>query len=226
LAKAEADVVKFLQTDETSEMPCVDRHRHFLRGLTTPGFLSSPSWTARNVRGMVDHDAIVADISGALGMSVTTLRETLASAMALYLPTVDAMDVAYQRLQRKLTQIETITRQVNALRLPAVDTTPELEAFQTTLLRYIESLYVTLHIEADYKEVCGQYDRFQIYRSILSLAGPRAQQPMCAICMTETVSAAVVPCGHTFCARCCGTQRNVCYICRTPVRDRQRLYFG
>ena len=224
LLKAEADIVNFLE-EEASEVPCVERHRNFLRGLDTPGFVTSTAWVSRNLRSVVDHEAVLADISGALGMSVATFRDTVRSAMELYLPSIEAMDATYKRLQARLTNIETTTKQVFALRIPNRETTPEFLDLQSALLRYIESQYAAMRIEDDYIEFCTQYDRFQTYRSILSLMQPRPTQPTCVVCMTEPVSAAVIPCGHTFCSRCCGTQRGTCYICRTPVRERQRLYF-
>lgn len=245
LDRAESDLVGFLRKDaepetsdgETAEtgetiretIPCVERHRQFLRGLDTPGFVTSASWVARNLRSQVDHNAILADISGALGMSVSALQETIHTAMAFYVPSLEAMDAAYVRLQSKLKQIETFSSQVKALRIPNTTAlSAEYEILQTALLRFIESQYAALRIEEDYKTFAEQYDRFQTYRSILCLLHPQggAQQSVCTVCMTEPISAAVIPCGHTFCSRCCSTQRNICYICRTPVRDRQRLYFG
>ena len=237
LNQAEADLVHFLKKDAEVEetegnpletIPCVELHRQFLRGLDTPGFITSASWVARNLRSQVDHDAILADISGALGISVPTLQEKIHTAMALYAPSLEAMDAAYVRLQSKLKQLEAFSSHVKALRIPNTTAlTPEYEALQTALLHFIESQYAALRIEADYKEFAEHYDRFQAYRSILCLLQPQGgAQPLCTVCMTEPISAAVVPCGHTFCGRCCSTQRNICYICRTPVRDRQRLYFG
>jgi hypothetical protein len=237
LDRAESELVGFLKKDAEVEetegttietIPCVERYRQFLRGLDTPGFVTSPSWVARNLRSQVDHDAILVDISGALGMSVPRLQETIQTAMTLYLPSLEAMDAAYVRLQTKLKQIEAFSSHVKALRIPHTTAlTPEYEALQSALLHFIESQYAALRIDADYKEFAEQYDRFQAYRSILCLLQPQGgAQPLCTVCMTEPISAAVIPCGHTFCGRCCSTQRNICYICRTPVRDRQRLYFG
>ena len=249
LDRAEADLVGFLQKPEEAEeaeetegtegteepitrrpdvLPCVERHRQFLRGLDTPGFVTSPSWVARNLRSQVDHEATLADIRGALGMSVPALQETIHTAMALYVPSLETMNTAYVRLQSKLKQIEAFSSQVKALRIPNTTAlSSEYDVLQSALLRFIESQYTALRIEDDYKEVAEQYARFQAYRSILCLLQPQGgSQPLCNVCMTEPISAAVIPCGHTFCSGCCATQRSFCYICRTPVRDRQRLYFG
>ena len=165
LDRAESELVGFLRKDaETGEdaedaetvaaetIPCVERHRQFLRGLDTPGFVTSAAWVARNLRSQVDHAAILADISGALGMSVPTLQETIHTAMTLYLPSLEAMDAAYVRLQTKLKQIEAFSSHVKALRIPHTTAlAPEYEALQLALLHFIESQYAALRIEGDYK---------------------------------------------------------------------------
>ena len=225
--RAVADLMAFLRKDVASDAdaPCVEQHRQFLRGLDTPGFVASPSWMARNIRSVVDHDAIMTDISGSLGMSVPTLRETIHTTMELYVASLGVMDGAYSRLQTKLKEIEDFTSQVKALR-PPNGSSPEHDSLQSALSRFVESRYAALRIDEDYTEFATNYDRFQAYRSILGLLQSRSTEPTCTVCMTEPISAAVIPCGHTFCNNCCKTQRSFCYICRTPVRDRQRLYFG
>jgi len=246
--KAEAEVIQFLQQDEelgteatvgterAGSLPCLERHRDFLRGLDTPGFITSRTWLSRNLRSVVDHDAMLSDIHSALGMGVSALQEKIKCLMDMYLPTLETMDAAYKRLQTKLKQIEAFSKQVTSLRLPDIEPTPEMATLQTALLAHIESQYTALRIEDDYIEFCDQYERFQTYRSVLCLLRPfdalltqgsgASHGPMCSVCMTEPVAAAVVPCGHTFCTKCCSSQYRMCYICRTPVKDKQRLYFG
>ena len=45
----------------------------------------------------------------------------------------------------------------------------------------------------------------------------------CNICFENDIEYACVPCGHTFCSKCLnGTE---CYICRTPIKSKVKLYF-
>jgi len=203
-------------------LPCVTNHRTFLTGCTTAGFLSSPSWMARTLREVVDPASIRADISGALGLPLEELHAKLRATMDLYLASIDSMNKAYGRLEAKLTELEKVTHQL--LSLPPL---PHPSELATAIYGYAESQYKVNDLEADYTEFCKSYAAFQSTRSALVLAQSVAGSttPTCVICMTEPVSCAIVPCGHTFCGRCGQSQRSQCYLCRTPVREKQRLYF-
>lgn len=219
LNHAGEELTAFLRAPTPEDLPCVTRHRAFLSGLNTAGFVSSPSWMARNVRELVDTQGVLDDISGALGVSLTTLRSTLTTAMNMYLPIVEALDESHRRIEKKLQEIDGVTRQL--LALPPV-ASADLEA---AILRYASAQYESCGLQLDYESFCTNYAKFQAYRSVLGLVGSTPGPPTCSICMTDPVSCAIVPCGHTFCNRCGQTQRSQCYLCRTPVRERQRLYF-
>jgi hypothetical protein len=51
-------------------------------------------------------------------------------------------------------------------------------------------------------------------------------EPMCGVCFNEPVASACVPCGHTFCSTCAVKQSVHCYICRTPIREKLRIYLS
>ncbi len=51
-------------------------------------------------------------------------------------------------------------------------------------------------------------------------------EPMCPICFSEPVSLAYEPCGHTLCIHCSTRQGHICPVCRTPIRDKLKLYFS
>ena len=203
-------------------VPCIANHRTFLTGCTTAGFLSSPSWMTRTLRNVVDPASVQADISGALGLPLDELHAKLRTTMDLYLASIDTMGKAYGRLEAKLTGLERVTHQL--LSLPSL---PHPSDLATAIYAYAESQYKEHDLEADYTEFCKSYATFQATRSALvlpqSVAG--STMPTCVICMTEPVSCAIVPCGHTFCNKCGYSQKSQCYLCRTPVREKQRLYF-
>jgi len=52
------------------------------------------------------------------------------------------------------------------------------------------------------------------------------KEPLCSVCLCESVGYAFVPCGHTFCMTCIKRQSISCGICRTNIRDRVKLYFA
>jgi hypothetical protein len=94
--------------------------------------------------------------------------------------------------------------------------------------KYAESVYNTTKIEDNYKELVEAYKKWNICRQIISIHfnfKTDTQEPQCAICLTEPVSNAIVPCGHTFCSGCIKKQNTTCYICRGTIRERIKLYF-
>jgi len=67
--------------------------------------------------------------------------------------------------------------------------------------------------------------------SAAAAPSPAAQQPsqesrrMCVICLSEDAVYATVPCGHlAYCAGCQSSATRDCPVCRSPVRDRIRIY--
>lgn len=98
----------------------------------------------------------------------------------------------------------------------------------TTFGRYVESVYNSTNIEDTYKELVVTYKKWNICRQIISLHSSfrnETNEPQCAICLTEPVITAIVPCGHTFCGNCIKKQNTSCYICRGTIRERIKLYF-
>jgi hypothetical protein len=97
-----------------------------------------------------------------------------------------------------------------------------------TFAKYADSVYNSTDIEETYKELVVAYKKWNICRQIISLHSNfknESQDPQCAICLTDPVATAIVPCGHTFCGNCIKKQNTTCYICRGTIRERIKLYF-
>ena len=97
-----------------------------------------------------------------------------------------------------------------------------------TFAKYTDSVYKSTNIEENYKELVEAYKKWNICRQIISLHSNfrnEAHDPQCAICLTDPVTTAIVPCGHTFCGNCIKKQNTSCYICRGTIRERIKLYF-
>lgn len=110
--------------------------------------------------------------------------------------------------------------------LAANDSLPDLIASFT---KYTDSVYKSSHFEDSYKDLVEGYKKWNICRQILALPLSLRQDgadPHCSICLTESVSYAIVPCGHTFCGQCTRKQNTTCYICRGQIRERVKLYFA
>jgi hypothetical protein len=116
-------------------------------------------------------------------------------------------------------------RQNLVLNLKTNDALPALmEAFGT----YMGQIFEESNFELTYKELTEAYKKWNVLRDIVSLhqsVSADLKEPLCAICLTEPVTHAVAPCGHTFCTGCVRRLNITCYLCRGSVRERVKLFF-
>jgi hypothetical protein len=97
-----------------------------------------------------------------------------------------------------------------------------------TFAKYADSVYKSSKIEDTYKELVEAYKKWNICRQIITVHSnfkTDTHESQCSICLSEPVSGALVPCGHTFCSNCVKKQNTTCYICRGTIRERIKLYF-
>jgi hypothetical protein len=109
--------------------------------------------------------------------------------------------------------------------LAATDALPDLI---NSFGKYAESVYKSSQIEEYYKELVEAYKKWNICRQIIvpqSYFKNESNIPQCAICLNDSISTAIVPCGHTFCGNCIKKQNTTCYICRGNIKERIKLYF-
>ena len=95
--------------------------------------------------------------------------------------------------------------------------------------KYIAKIYEEHKIEEAYSNVIEAYRRFAAIKELIHLSrftDLQDKEPLCSICLTESVGFALSPCGHTFCGTCLKRQVSTCYMCRTSIKDRIKLYFG
>lgn len=205
----------------------VQRHNHFLSALDVPVFNSNASWLKEKVEPMFENEAILSELETEIGKPLKELEASVHTVMNIYLDTLQEMFRSVQVLGLKLDKVEKMKTRL--LSIPIEDgETEEILALKQSVVAYIRSEYERNNIQSEYRSFCRYYARFMALRSVimtLSIAGNSADGPICSICTTERVCWALVPCGHTFCNACTQKQRSQCFVCRTTLRDRQRLYF-
>jgi hypothetical protein len=143
----------------------------------------------------------------------------------------------YKIIGEEVIRLETILFQKIDLldklnnRIPMVTSLTHNEALPELIdsfTKYADSIYNSTQIEDTYKELIEAYKKWNICRQIISLYNnfrSNTNDPQCAICLSDPVSTAIVPCGHTFCGNCIKKQNTTCYICRATIRERIKLYF-
>ena len=99
--------------------------------------------------------------------------------------------------------------------------------------KYLSEFFKEQNILEHFNKFVLARKRFIIFRDILRIVQTTIRNSenmpetsMCAICMSDTVSLAFVPCGHTFCSNCGNKQISQCYICRTKVQTKMKIYFS
>jgi hypothetical protein len=139
----------------------------------------------------------------------------------------DAILKSQAALKTKLEKLDRLQGRITAIFDidPNVAYQPLMEATE----EYLKRVFEENKIEEDYKALIQSYKTFVSLRdSIHLLRAPTSieNEPLCTICLTESVSYAFSPCGHTFCQTCVRRQVGQCPICRAPIRDRLKLYFS
>jgi hypothetical protein len=105
------------------------------------------------------------------------------------------------------------------------DALPELI---NSFTKYADNVFTTSKIEDTYKEFVEAYKKWNVCRQIITMHNSfktDVSEPQCSICLSDSISHAIVPCGHTFCGSCVKKQNTTCYICRGTIRERIKLFF-
>lgn len=94
---------------------------------------------------------------------------------------------------------------------------------------YIDTLFQETSIEQTFRTYCEALKQVVVLSDAMSatrvwLNSPT--EPMCIVCMTEPVTTALVPCGHTFCGPCGQKQGISCFLCRVAIKDKLKVFFS
>lgn len=103
------------------------------------------------------------------------------------------------------------------------------QAFQEAALNYLSVVFKEQSIEADYTAYMESYRRFTAIKEMIGtfrFTDNVDREPLCCICLQDPVSFCISPCGHTFCSSCVKRQSTNCYMCRSSIKDRVRIFFG
>lgn len=109
---------------------------------------------------------------------------------------------------------------------------PANEVYDTLIFAtesYLKRAFDDCKLEEIYTEYISCIKRLIVLTDAMNLIRlfvNSSTEPVCSVCMSEPVGLAAIPCGHTFCQQCGIKQMLTCYICRTPVKDRQKLFFS
>jgi hypothetical protein len=155
------------------------------------------------------------------------IRAQVNSLIELYKETGEKLLDCENQLKMRLEKIDKIQRRVSTvIELQTNEGTPDLVS---ALEQYMKISFRDMHVENTYKTLLHLYlkhitlrDAIQVFKTGSQLTS----EPMCPICITETVGTAITPCGHTFCQTCARRMANECGVCRGRIKERLKLYFS
>lgn len=130
-------------------------------------------------------------------------------------------------LKMKLDKLDTIQKKLNGIM--NLGENEQLEDLYKSTEKYLESVFNNLEIEHDYNEIIENYKKFLHYKNIVKLirfSEMTDKEPLCSICLDDSISYTSVPCGHTFCSGCILRQGTSCALCRSVVREKVKIYFS
>ena len=117
-------------------------------------------------------------------------------------------------------------RAMGLLDLPINESSAE---YQEATLKYLESFFREQSIQENYTTYIEAYRRFVALKEMMTtfrFVEVVDKEPLCCICLQEPVGYCITPCGHTFCSSCIKRQLISCYMCRSTIKDRVKIFFG
>ena len=130
------------------------------------------------------------------------------------------------RLKAKLTVLDKI--QPRLTMLLDLGVSEETKELQKNIEAYLETVYKENNPEPEYRELLALYKKFIYVRdlvNLLRLSASPDKEPICGICLNDTVGFVLIPCGHTYCEMCIRRQSNSCFMCRQPSTNKVKIFF-
>lgn len=172
---------------------------------------------------LVERLVAKADVSG---NPITNLGEQIKEIYEVYRELLDAIAEKDMILKAKMTTLDKVQpRLVMLLDLGVDSSTDEL---QKHIENYLDRVYQENNPENEYKDLLVLYKKLFVVKDILQILRVSAypdREPICGICLNDTIMFALVPCGHTYCESCSRRQSMHCFLCRQTATQRIKIFF-
>lgn len=154
------------------------------------------------------------------------LKAQVNALIELYKDTGDKLLECENQLKLRLEKMDKVQRRIQSvMELQTNEATPDVVA---ALEHYLQISFRDMSVENLYKNLLFLYQKHIALREAIAVFKTGNQivnEPVCPICITDSVSTAIVPCGHTFCSSCARRMAMECGVCRGRIRERMKLYF-
>lgn len=145
----------------------------------------------------------------------------------------------YRTIGEEILRLESILSQKTEMldklqqRMPMITSLSNNDALPGLLesfSKYLEKSFQDSKFEDTYVKLAELYKKWSILREIISIQQSISQsdqnEPLCSICIQDSITHAIIPCGHTFCTTCARKINLTCYICRGTIREKIKLYLN
>lgn len=174
--------------------------------------------------GEIDEE-IAACLSKNGSSNISEIKAQVNALIDFYKETGERLLDAENELKKMVENMDKIQKRViTIIDLQTNDATSELVA---SLEKYLTVSFRDMGIEEHYKNVIKLYQKHMALRDAIQLfkVSHTTQEPLCAICLHDSIATAISPCGHTFCSTCAKRMASECGVCRGRIRDRLKLFF-
>jgi hypothetical protein len=198
-----------------------------VKKLAHPLFNPSASWISHEITSPLQQAAIDAEITSTIGVSPTVFSSTIQSLQTAYNSTVATMFELDGTIQAKLKRVEELHKQLTALPTLSADLAAT-STLQTCISHYTEQMLEASNVHTEYPQFIHIVGRFHRLRYLLKQSSAFQERELknpCTICMNAEMDSVMIPCGHPFCSGCARKTKSICFLCRTPVMQKQKIYF-
>lgn len=157
--------------------------------------------------------------------TISEIKAQVNALLELYKETGNKLMDAENQLKMRVDKMDKIQKRVaTVIDLQTNEATPELVA---SLEKYLTVSFRDMDIESQYKTIIQLYQKHMALRDAIQVfkATNVTQEPLCPICLHDSIATAISPCGHTFCSTCAKRMATECGVCRGRIRDRLKLFF-
>jgi hypothetical protein len=199
--------------------------RYAIRQDVDPNSLKTFKQILHDVSGSQVQTEIEECLSKRGPSSLANLRAQVNALIELYKETGEKLMDAENQLKMRIEKMDKIQKRVSTvIELQTNDATIDLT---NALENYLKVSFRDMGIETQYKALVVLYQKHYALREAMGMfkIANVTSEPMCPICLSDSVGTAISPCGHTFCGTCAKRMLSECGVCRGRIRDRLKLYF-
>lgn len=157
--------------------------------------------------------------------TLTEIRDQVSSLIELYKKTGESILESEYQVKLRVEKLSKVHKQVATIMELQVN--DETEGLLKGLEKYLVGTAKDLCIEELYKDLLHLYAKHMALREAIQVVKTGTclpSEPWCSICISDTISYAIVPCGHTFCVGCSRKMVYDCGMCRTRIKERLKIY--